>query len=56
MKNLLLKKIEEAKKESFQNALIILSAYGFCSRVRTKTPNIIEYRFDNYGIIGTIIF
>lgn len=56
MKELLLKKIDQCKNETFKEALTTLSAYGFSYQVKTALPNVIHYRYDAYGIVGTIVF
>jgi hypothetical protein len=52
-----LKVIEEIKSPnmSIDRACLILRAWEMNHRVRTATPNVIEYWKDEYGLRGSII-
>jgi len=58
MQEFYLRVIAEVAKQPLQSALASLSGAGISYRVRATTPNVVEYRCNNFGadIKGTLTF
>jgi hypothetical protein len=51
----LLKVVEKQKGRTRQEVLGTLRAWGFQYQVRAIEPNVINWRYDAYGLTGEII-
>jgi hypothetical protein len=58
MQEFYLRVIAEVAKQPMHAALASLSGAGISYRVRATTPNVVEYRCNNFGadIKGTLTF
>ena len=56
MKEFYLKVIAKQAGRPMGLALASLAGAGISYRVRTATPNVVEYRVDGYDIQGTLLF